>query len=117
MRDAKYSRACDRCGARLSDDCRCGPTLSEEERAEWSRQQEAARKATLARWARKRAAKRAATMNPYRATMIAEGVEEADEATQIEAWQYLVTSGLAWQLQGSFGRQAARMIEEGIIHR
>ena len=53
-------------------------------------------------------------MTDFEATMIAEGVEEADEATQIEAWQYLIDTGLAWKLQGCFGRQAAAMIEAGI---
>ena len=53
-------------------------------------------------------------MDSYTATMIAEGVEETDEATQIEAWQYLIDTGLAWKLQGCFGRQAAAMIEAGI---
>ena len=53
-------------------------------------------------------------MTSYTATMIAEGVEEADETTQIEAWQYLIDTGLAWKLQGCFGRQAAAMIEAGI---
>lgn len=55
-------------------------------------------------------------MDSYTATMIAEGVEEADKATQIEAWQYLIDTGLAWKLQGCFGRQAAAMIEAGICH-
>lgn len=56
-------------------------------------------------------------MTSYEATMIAEGMEEADEATQIEARQCLIDTGLVWQLQGCFGRQAARMIEAGICHR
>ena len=55
-------------------------------------------------------------MDNYTATMIAEGVEPADEDTQVEAWQHLVDTGLAWQLQGSFGRTAARLIEQGVIH-
>lgn len=47
---------------------------------------------------------------------IAEGWLEADSEEQyIEAWQYLVDSGLAWQLQGWFGRTAKHMIDEGII--
>lgn len=48
--------------------------------------------------------------------MIAEGVQEADEDTQIEAWQVLIDTGMAWSLQGSFGRQAAAMIESGVCH-
>jgi hypothetical protein len=53
-------------------------------------------------------------MDKYTAVMIAEGMEEADEDTQIEAWQHLIDTGLAWQLQGSFGRMAAHLIDEGI---
>lgn len=53
-------------------------------------------------------------MDTFTATMIAEGVEEADEETQIEAWQTLIDTGLAFRLQGSFGRQAVRMIEAGV---
>ncbi|MGL4649735.1 MAG: DUF7417 domain-containing protein [Caldilineaceae bacterium] len=55
-------------------------------------------------------------MDNFTATMIAEGVEDADEETQIEAWQHLIDTGLAWQLQGSFGRTAARLIEQGACH-
>lgn len=55
-------------------------------------------------------------MDSYTATMIAEGVEEADEATQIKAWQHLIDTGVAWKLQGCFGRQAAAMIEAGVCH-
>jgi fatty acid-binding protein DegV len=54
-------------------------------------------------------------MDDYTAVMIAEGVEEADSFEQmVEAWQHLIDTGLAWQLQGCFGRQAARMIEMGM---
>jgi len=49
------------------------------------------------------------------AVMIVEGVVEADEATQLEAWQMLVDTGTAWKLQGSFGRQARRLIDAGLI--
>jgi hypothetical protein len=53
----------------------------------------------------------------YNAVMIAEGVIEADEDKQIEAWQHLVDTGLAWSLQGWFGRTAMDLIEQGIIER
>jgi hypothetical protein len=56
-------------------------------------------------------------MDTYTATMIAEGVEEASPEKQIEAWQYLIDTGLCWKLQGRFGRQAAYLIEAGVCHR
>ncbi len=46
---------------------------------------------------------------------LAEGWIEGKESEVIEAWQYLVDSGLAWQLQGWFGRTATNLIKEGII--
>ena len=57
-------------------------------------------------------------MNQYNAVGIAEGFIEAESEEQvIEAWQYLVDTGLAWQLQGFFGRTAQRLIEEGHINK
>jgi len=48
---------------------------------------------------------------------IAEGYIECDnEADYLEAWQYLVDTGLAWKLQGWFGRTAKQLIHEGYIH-
>tara|TARA_R110000744_G_scaffold64002_1_gene131610 strand:- start:2182 stop:2376 length:195 start_codon:yes stop_codon:yes gene_type:complete len=56
-------------------------------------------------------------MDNFTAVGIAEGFEEADSEEQVlEAWQHLVTTGLAWQLQGSFGRTARSLIEEGLIN-
>jgi hypothetical protein len=45
--------------------------------------------------------------------MIAEGVESATEEEQLEAWQYLIDTGLCWQLQGWFGRTARDLIARG----
>jgi len=54
-------------------------------------------------------------MDQYQAIGIAEGFIECDnEEKIIEAWQHLINTGICWQLQGWFGRQAARLIEEGI---
>jgi len=55
-------------------------------------------------------------MTSFDAVGIAEGfIEARDEDQVIEAWQYLVNTGLAWQLQGWFGRTAQALIEQGII--
>lgn len=51
----------------------------------------------------------------YRATLIAEGVEQPDNDEQyIEAWQLLIDTGTVWKLQGWFGRTATNLIAEGI---
>jgi hypothetical protein len=55
-------------------------------------------------------------MTSFDAIGIAEGfIEARDEDQVVEAWQYLVNTGLAWQLQGWFGRTAQVLIEQGII--
>ena len=53
-------------------------------------------------------------MENFEAVMIAEGAEPATREEQLEAWQHLIDSGLAWSLQGWFGRYANHLIEEGI---
>ena len=55
-------------------------------------------------------------MTDFDATMIAEGVQEATYEEQVQAWQHLVDTGLAWKLQGFFGRTAQHLIEEGVIN-
>lgn len=54
-------------------------------------------------------------MDIFTATMIAEGVEEADHDAVVEAWQTLHDTGVAYQLQGWFGRTAQDLIAQGII--
>ena len=54
-------------------------------------------------------------MKKYEAVGLAEGFIEGTEEEVINAWQYLVDTGLAWKLQGFFGRTAKALIEEGII--
>lgn len=56
-------------------------------------------------------------MDSYTATGLAEGFIEADSEDQvIEAWQHLVDTGLAWRLQGWFGRVAMQLIDDGVIN-
>jgi len=56
-------------------------------------------------------------MTNFNAINIAEGYEDAESEEQwIEAWQHLVDTGLAWQLQGSLGRSAQHLIDQGVIN-
>ncbi len=55
-------------------------------------------------------------MDNFTATMIAEGVQEAKSEEQyIAAWQHLHDTGLAYQLQGWFGRTAQQLVNQGVI--
>lgn len=54
-------------------------------------------------------------MDIFTATMIAEGAEEASHDDFVEAWQTLHDTGVAYQLQGFFGRTAQDLIAQGVI--
>ena len=55
-------------------------------------------------------------MDNYTATGIAEGwIPCNDEDRVIEAWQHLHDTGLAYNLQGWFGRTATNLLQAGII--
>jgi hypothetical protein len=57
------------------------------------------------------------TMTPFLATSLVEGLEpDATEEQLIEAWQYLHNTGLAYRLQGWYGRTATSLIESGVIN-
>jgi len=55
-------------------------------------------------------------MDNFNAIGIAEGfIESNSEEQYLQAWQHLVDTGLAWQLQGWFGRTAMLLINQGLI--
>lgn len=56
-------------------------------------------------------------MDSYTACAIVEDFdgESHTEEEILAAWQYLVDTGLAWKLQGWYGRTAVRLIEAGWI--
>lgn len=59
-------------------------------------------------------------MTGYLACAIAEGFCEGENATeeqQLEAWQYLHDTRLAYSLQGWYGRTARALIEQGVINK
>ena len=65
-----------------------------------------------------RASKLYKSMTPYQACAYAEGFCEGENATvdeQLIAWQYLHDTRMAYSLQGWYGRNTTRLIEDGAI--
>lgn len=54
-------------------------------------------------------------MNLYQALAIADGVTEASDERQLEAWQLLINSGRIHLLPGRYARRAQELIDEGLL--
>lgn len=55
--------------------------------------------------------------NTFDFIMAYEGGMLESEEQLIEGFQTLIDTGLAWTLQGHYGRTAAALIERGLCHR
>ena len=55
------------------------------------------------------------TRDFVRAIQILEGAFPSSEEEQLDAWQLLIDSGIAWQLQGTYARGAETLIEKGLV--
>lgn len=55
-------------------------------------------------------------MTTFEACSIIEGFsgEDHSEEDVLAAWQYLIDTGDAWQLQGFYGRTAQHLIQSGL---
>ena len=54
-------------------------------------------------------------MDNFIDNLIAYESGELDDDTTLEFFQHLVDTGIAWSLQGHYGRTASALIEEGLI--
>ena len=55
-------------------------------------------------------------MDNIKAIEIIESKEDATQEEEVAAWQYLINTGICWELQGFYGRTAMRLIEEGVCY-
>jgi hypothetical protein len=53
-------------------------------------------------------------MNVQLAIDISMQLVPADHEEEIEAWQYLIDTGMAWKFKGWYERKAKRLIDEGV---
>jgi hypothetical protein len=53
-------------------------------------------------------------MNVQQAIDISMQLVPADHEEEIEAWQYLIDTGMAWKFKGWYERKAKRLIDEGV---
>jgi hypothetical protein len=49
--------------------------------------------------------------------LIEEPSETKTEEQVLEAWQFLIDTGIVWQLQGAYGRMARSLIHAGLCAR
>lgn len=54
-------------------------------------------------------------MDDFTAIQIAEGVQDVERKTWVDAWQHLIDTGQCWNLQGWFGRNARDFLVNGIV--
>ena len=53
-------------------------------------------------------------MTTIKAIDIIDGFEICSDEEFIQAYQFLIDTGLVWNLQGRYGRQAQQLIEDGL---